>query len=115
MAPFIRRVRTASGATGVQIMEKQGRKNVVLKHVGSARNEVELAALMQAAHDELHPGQTTLDFDPKRRHATSVLRVGGKRSALLWSVLNKAYADVGFDVLGDEAFKQMVLARLVEP
>ena len=26
-----------------------------------------------------------------------------------------AYADIGFDVLGDEAFKQMVLARLIEP
>ncbi|RRC95738.1 IS1634 family transposase [Schaalia canis] len=99
----------------MQIVEKQGRKNVVLKHVGSARNEVELAALMQAAHDEFHPGQTVLDFEPERRYATSVLRVGGKRSALLWSVLNKAYADVGFDVLGDEAFKQMVLARLIEP
>ena len=46
MAPFIRRVRTACGATGVRIMEKQGRKNVVVEHVGSARNEVELTVLM---------------------------------------------------------------------
>lgn len=41
--------------------------------------------------------------------------MGDKRSALLWSALDKAYADIGFDALGDEAFKQMVLARLIEP
>lgn len=41
--------------------------------------------------------------------------MGDKRFALLWSALDKAYADIGFDALGDEAFKQMVLARLIEP
>lgn len=48
---LIARLRTASGATAVQIVEKQGRKNVVLKHVGSAHNEIELAVLMQTAQD----------------------------------------------------------------
>lgn len=37
------------------------------------------------------------------------------QAGLLWHVLERAYADLGFDVLEDEAFKQMVLARLVEP
>lgn len=62
MAPFIRRVRTACGAAAVQIVEKQGRKNVVVEHVGSAHNEVELTVLMQSAHDELHLGQAALEF-----------------------------------------------------
>ena len=30
-------------------------------------------------------------------------------------MLSNVYARLGFDVLGDEAFKQLVLARLVEP
>ncbi len=55
-------MRTACGATGVQVMEKQGRKNVVVKHAGSAHNEVELTVLMQAAHDELYLGQTAVEF-----------------------------------------------------
>lgn len=115
VSPFIRRVKTASGAVAVQIMEKQGRRNVLVRHVGSAHSEAELAVLMQAAQDELHPGQLSFDFAPADRVATGVLRVGSKRSALLWHVLERAYADLGFDVLEDEAFKQMVLARIVKP
>lgn len=36
-------------------------------------------------------------------------------SLLLWDVLTRAYTDLGFDVLGDNAFRAMVLARIVEP
>jgi Transposase DDE domain len=42
-------------------------------------------------------------------------RVVSTSSLLLWQVLTDAYARVGFDVLGDEAFRAMVLARIVEP
>lgn len=33
----------------------------------------------------------------------------------MWEVLETPYADLGFDVLADKAFKQLVLARIVEP
>ena len=39
----------------------------------------------------------------------------GTASLLLWKVLTDAYARLGFDVIGDEAFKAMVLGRIVEP
>jgi hypothetical protein len=41
--------------------------------------------------------------------------ITGKRSAVLWQVLSGGYARLGFDVVGDEAFKQLVLARIIEP
>jgi transposase len=42
-------------------------------------------------------------------------RVVGTSADLLWSVLTSAYAQLGFDVLGDDGFRAMVLARIVEP
>src|SRR5699024_1663513 len=42
-------------------------------------------------------------------------RVVSARSDLLWDVLAGAYGRLGFDALGDETFKQVVLARLIEP
>ncbi|WP_298325387.1 IS1634 family transposase [Haloactinopolyspora sp.] len=42
-------------------------------------------------------------------------RVVGTSADLLWSVLTSAYTRLGFDVLGDEGFRAMVLARIVEP
>jgi transposase len=42
-------------------------------------------------------------------------RVVGTSSALLWQTLMNVYARLGFDVLADDGFRAMVLARIVEP
>lgn len=46
---FVRRVRTASGATAVQIAARRGGRDVVLEHLGSARTDGELSALLEVA------------------------------------------------------------------
>ena len=47
---FIRKVRTASGATAVQIAEYAvGRRQRIVKHVGSARTPAELGLLLERA------------------------------------------------------------------
>jgi hypothetical protein len=38
-----------------------------------------------------------------------------KRSALPRRVLTEAYTQLGFDVIDDEAFARLELARIVEP
>ncbi|MEI8187182.1 MAG: hypothetical protein WCG19_10860 [Chlorobiaceae bacterium] len=45
----IRTVRTASGATAVQVVQKEGKQRSFLKHIGSAYNEDELKLLMAEA------------------------------------------------------------------
>jgi hypothetical protein len=42
-------------------------------------------------------------------------KVVGTASLTLWAVLTDVYARLGFGVLGDEAFKALVLGRVVEP
>ena len=42
-------------------------------------------------------------------------RVVGTSADLLWEALTSAYARLGFDVLGDDGFRAMVLVRIVEP
>jgi chemotaxis protein histidine kinase CheA len=46
---FIRRVRTASGATAVQIDEYVGGRQRIVKHVGSAHSQAELGVLLARA------------------------------------------------------------------
>jgi hypothetical protein len=50
-----------------------------------------------------------------RTSAGSAGRVLATSSLLLWRVLTDACSRLGFDVLEDEAFRAMVLARIVEP
>ncbi|WP_076806394.1 hypothetical protein [Brachybacterium sp. P6-10-X1] len=54
---FLRKVRTGSGATAVQIAERKNRRDVVLEHLGSAHTEAELVALMKAGREKIHAGQ----------------------------------------------------------
>ena len=138
---WIRRVRTASGATAVQIAEStEGRRRIV-KHVGSAHSEAELGVLLAQAEALLeHPGQDELDLGleptprkvelvpeatadslfaedaPEQEAArVSTPRVVGTSSRLLFELLVHVYDDLGFGLIGDTTFRDLVIARVVEP
>ena len=115
MAPFLRKVKTASGATAVQIVEKRGGVRTVLEHLGSAHTEAELAALMRTGYEQLYPDQGTLDLGIEKTIDPGRAVVTGDRSQLLVDVIRSAYTRLGFDVIDDEALFQLVLARMVEP
>ncbi len=55
----MRRVKTASGATAVQIAHKRDRRILSMDHVGSARDEVELALLLQVAQERMPPARSS--------------------------------------------------------
>jgi hypothetical protein len=139
---WIRRVRTASGATAVQIAESvQGRRRIIA-HVGSAHTDAELGLLMQRARELLDdPAQGELDLGvepmagqasllgpaddaalfgqevhPARgRPVVAAPRVVATASRVLYDVLAGVFTSLGFDALGDEVFRDLVIARLVEP
>lgn len=115
MSPFLRKVKTASGATAVQIVAKRHGVRTILEHLGSAHDEAELAALMRIGHDKLHANQPMLELSTQRGVRPGVAVIQGKRSQLLVDVVRDSWERLGFDVIDDEAFFQFVLARLVEP
>jgi len=120
VSPHIRKVKTGSGATAVQIVEKRSGVRRILEHLGSAHDEAGVAALVRAGRERLNAGQQAFELDlaptgtesaPPGHNAV----VAGSRCEVLWAVLAEAYSRLGFDILGDEPFAAMVLARLVEP
>ena len=117
MSPFLRKVKTASKATAVQIVEKRHGRRVIVEHLGSAHTEAELAALMQIGREKLALNQPALDFDeqPAGRPRGAGAVVEGQSSRLLVEVVRSCWQRLGFDRVQDEAFFQLVLARLVEP
>lgn len=138
---FIRRVRTASGATGVQIAEYVRGRQRIVEHVGSAHTEAELGVLLARARELLeNPAQGVLElgveptppvkglvapagdpglFDipgtaaPSGR--TGPARVVSTDSRVLFDALASVFTALGFDGLGDGAFRDLVIARVVEP
>ena len=90
MSPFLRKVTTASGATAVQVVAKEGRRNKILEHLGSAHTEAELAALMKAGREKINAGQETLDLELERDPQAAVAQ--SSRSRLLLEVLHAAWS-----------------------
>ena len=138
---FIRKVPTGSGATAVQIAEYTAGKQRIITHVGSAHTEAELGVLLERARVLMtDPAQLVLDVeatpaplvagllkppgpqslfdaavDPPAVRRDGPGRVVGTDSRVLFAVLTAVYADLGFDTLGDRVFRDLVLARVVEP
>jgi len=109
---FIRKVKTASGATAVQIAHKVKGRIVKIIHIGSAHHEEELKILLALARQRLQANQ--LELLPETQ---SSLRVGIKRSfsGLLWNTLREQYSKLGFNQLEDDVFEALCIARIVEP
>src|SRR5690625_2597922 len=71
---------------------------------------------MQAAREGLNAGQDELDLGLDEQEApVSRALVRSTSSRILWEVLTDACRVLGFEKLGDEAFRALVLARIIEP
>jgi hypothetical protein len=115
---YVRTVKTASGATAVQIVWSSRKGSRQIEHLGSAHDEAQLEALKAAATQRLAAGQQSLDLDlGQNRTSDGPLKITASCSQHLWDALCHAYRVLGFDraLDGDEVFRDLVLARIIEP
>jgi hypothetical protein len=94
---------------------RRGSRNI--EHIGSAHDDAELEALKAAARQRLAAGQAELDLGLKGPGPSGPLEIASSRMAHLWEALCRAYDALGFAqaTAGDEVFRQLVLARIIEP
>lgn len=137
---YVRKVRTASGAVAVQVVQKLRGRREILAHVGSAHTDAELGVLLEKARAIVLGDQGQLEFEvPARTESVeevanantatlfavpaaktnSVLAGPGRTEAtssrLLYEAIGRTYDGLGFDAVGDEVFRDLVIARIVEP
>jgi len=125
----------------VQIAESVGGRRRIVAHVGSAHTTAELGLLLEHARGLLEdsaqgqfdlgveptpwpvsllclPGEPALFAVPESVHvaeAATPARVLGTGSGVLFDALAGVYAGLGFDAVGDQVFRDLVIARIVEP
>jgi Transposase DDE domain len=115
---YVRTVKTASGATAVQIVWSTRRGSRQIEHLGSAHDDGEVGALKAAARQRLAEGQGALDLGLHTAGADGEpLEIVASKASHLWEALCRAYQVLGFDADtgGDEVFRDLVLARIIEP
>jgi Transposase DDE domain len=136
---YVRKVRTASGAVAVQVVGKYRGRREILAHVGSAHTDAELGILLEKARGMAVGDQEVLGFEvPARTEQiadvadgrsamliappaeTKGAPVGPGRTAatdsrLLYDAIAAVYDWLGFDTVDDAVFRDLVIARIVEP
>ena len=135
---YVRKVRTASGAVAVQVARKDSGQVVILAHLGSAHTDAELGILLDRARGIVAGGQQALDIEVAARAQLMVDvpdyreptlwespqskapvappgRTTATNSRLLYGVIGGVYDWLGFDVVADAVFRDLVIARIVEP
>jgi hypothetical protein len=88
VSPYVRTVRTASGARAVQIVHSSRRGARDIEHIGSAHDDAELEVLKTAARQRLAAGQDELDLgweatEPASQRAGGPLPITSSRMAHL--------------------------------
>jgi Transposase DDE domain len=136
---YVRKVRTASGAVAVQVVRKHRGQRTILAHVGSAHTDARLGILLERARQIASQDQGALDIEvaartqrvdevadwraghlmPAAAGSKGVPAPPGRTSAtcsrLLYDTLGTVYDGLGFGVVDNAVFRDLVIARLVEP
>ena len=89
MVAYVRTVKTASGATAVQIVWSSRRGSRKIEHLGSAHDEAQLEALKAAADQRLAAGQQSWIWGwisparsaPRWSRGLEIERICGRRCA----------------------------------
>ena len=106
----------------MQVARKfQGRREIIA-HIGSAHTPGELAALVAVAKQRIQGDQQAFDLDLDTSPAgvidlpaASSAVVQRSSSRILLQALEGTYKRLGFDAIDDPVFRDLVVARLVEP
>lgn len=136
---FVRKTRTGSGAVAVQAAEKRDGKLEIIKHFGSAHTDADLGVLLAQARAFVGGDQPMLNLDvPEPIHRIADVadwrspellppaprptpglalpgRIGATSSRLIYEVLGAVYDQLGFKLVGDDVFRDLAIARIIEP
>ncbi len=115
--PYVRTVRTASGATAVQIVHSSHRGSRDIEHLGSAHDDAEVELLKAAARQRLAAGQGVLDLGLDAGAPGGPLPITASRMGCLLDALEHGWRVLGLDdaTRGDQVFFDLVAARIIEP
>ncbi len=121
---FVRKIKSRNGNLQVQVVQKAGRNNRVIKHLGTARNELESKQLIDQARDlieeeRIKSGKLSL-FDNRysqseMTHVLSRFRILKVLDSVTFDFLDHFYHLLNFDSLKNDCFRDLIIARVISP
>ncbi len=113
----VRKVKTKSGSTAVQVVRYIGHKSIVLKHIGSAKDETELAVLRQRALEWIEEESAQLSLFPSQKQKLLVVDRGeciGVTHHFAFLFFMSCFDECGLSHL-PRLLLDLAIMRLIEP
>lgn len=115
----VRKVKTGSGSTAIQIGFYQGKNFKLIKHIGSSKNSEKITELLKIATKFIssQSSQLELKFDKQSEEILFKKGIKATDSKLetAYDYLNSIYVQLGFWKLKSDVLKHFVLIRVLEP
>lgn len=122
---FVRKNKIAKTKNiAIQVVEKVGRKNKLIKHIGTAKTPLEVNQLTDKARefiDSVRIDSGIISFFDSRYTESQLQRLLQgllfltAYETVTYQFLEYFYQKIGFNFLEDNCFKDLVIARIVEP
>jgi len=115
---FVRKKKNKSGVISIQVIDKTSGKYRLVKTIGSSAESAEINSLFEQgqAYIKKHKGQVEIDFDNADEMFAKFI-AGIKQVNVVGSerLLGKIFDEIGFNLIEDELFKKLVIARVCFP
>jgi transposase len=115
---FVREKVNKSGVVSVQVITKSKGKSKLVKTIGSSKNAGILVDLVKQGHQFIasFDGQRTFDYSDDQTLLRSVFQsISSHTEVGTEMLLGKIFNDIGFQSVGDDIFRRLVLSRLIHP
>jgi transposase len=115
----IREVKYSASSVSIQVYKIEKRKRVIIRHIGTARNEQEKRDLLTLANDFIEKASKQF-FLFKDEGWSNILYVNqtefiGVYYSFLYEILSKLVIEFGFDKLKKRLLVDLVILRIMEP
>ncbi|MFZ5559898.1 MAG: IS1634 family transposase [Patescibacteria group bacterium] len=115
----IRKVKTHSGSTAIQVGSYEGKRFEVRKHIGSSKDPTKITELVDIAYEYIrsHNPQLEIDFNSKSEEVLFKrgIRITGSILQEAYEYLERVYCKIGFDKIDSLILKHFAFIRILEP
>jgi len=115
----IRQIQYTANSVSIQVYKIENRKRIIVKHIGTARNEKEKSDLLQIAKQYIQQLSKQISLFEENTTAR-LLNLNqaefiGIYYTFLYEVLGKLMKTIGFDALNNQLLVDLAIIRIVEP
>ena len=116
--PSIRKTKTASGSTAVQVVYYKNRKLIIEKHIGSGKSNQEIESLVKKGKEWIRKHSKQEELFPENsvdKVTTTELRLLGVSHSFTYELLLRVAGHCGLDSNKDRFLLDFAIMRLIEP